>query len=56
MSGLWHPLKDPAVLTVNNYKWLALGNPRCGVGDDVAFGTPVDVCRPSLSTNIGGGV
>ena len=44
-------LKDPAVLTASNYKWL--GNPRCGVGlgDEVAFGTPVNTAcrrRPSL--------
>ena len=54
-------LKDPAVLTASNYKWL--GNPRCGgvgeVGDDITFGTLVDTCRrrhPSLSTNVGGEV
>jgi hypothetical protein len=51
----WHPLKDPAVLTARNYRWLALGNAR-GVGDDVAFGTPVDTCRPFLSTGVGGGI
>jgi hypothetical protein len=26
------------------------------VEDDVAFGTPVDMCRPSLSTDVGGGI
>jgi hypothetical protein len=33
-----------------------LGNARCGVGDEVAFGTPFDTCRPSLSTGVGGGI
>ena len=27
-----------------------MGNACCGVGDEVAFGTPFDTCRPSLST------
>ena len=49
-------MKDPAVLTASNHKCWALGNRRCGVRDDrdVAFGTPVDTCRPSA--NVGGGV
>ena len=43
----------------DNYKWLTLGSPVAGwemsIERDVAFGTPVDTCRPSLSTNVGGG-
>jgi hypothetical protein len=26
------------------------------VGDDVTFGTPLDMCRPSLSIDVGGGI
>ena len=52
----WYPLNDPAVLTASNYRWLAVGNARCEVGDDIAFGTPVDTCRPFLSTGVGGGI
>jgi len=41
---------------MKNYGRLVLGNARaCWVGDDIAFGTPVDTCRPSLLTGVGGG-
>ena len=34
-----------------------LGNAQARwVGDDVAFGTPVDTCCPSLLTDVGSGI